>query len=554
MSTVDQIQSLTIGIVGCGCSGLVALKEFHCEGHRCQVFERSNCLGGLYTQSYEEGIFVSSHLLTMFGDFIGKDLEILRKPRMLTFKEYVEYLNDYAEYFHLNDFIRYQSEVTKIRRDYSTKKWIVEINRNREKLFEFDRIVICSGTFDHCSLPSFQGEEHFQGKIRHLKSIKTYKEFQSKRICIVGSGESASDMILAASIYGDKSILSIRQDHGFLVPRYIHGNEFGPADLDTTRVHHSLPRQWGCLHTCVDMFNSLIKSYLKTWIFNWGKTSLEDKIRRQGIWMNLSQLPSSHIWNTFGTKNYNLVESLVKYPHKCLRKGQIQYLKENSIVFDDQSEEDVDEIICCTGFKTSFDYFDLEDQQLNRLVSDARRPRLLYKHCLHTDFLNEIYFIGFARPALGSVPPLIELQSRWCALLASNRLKLPSKDEIHRQIDFYSKSLEKQFTLSRIERLPMLTDFLIYSDDLSRLIGCRPNFTKLFFTEPFIWIKLMFGPLINAQYRLTGPHSQPEQSRFILRNVKWVQQPNVIYSIMFFFYSILFFVFRIESCRPATWN
>ena len=386
-----------------------------------------------------------------------------------------------------------------------------------------------------------------------MKSVNNYEEFANKSLCIVGSGESASDMILAAAKFGRQAYLSIRKDHGFLVPRYIHGNEYGPADLDTSRVHHSIPRAWGVLHTYMDMLNSLIKSYIYSLLFQGGHATESDRIRRTGIWMNLSQIPTNHICNTFGTKNYNLVEALVKYPEKCHRKPAIKQLKEKSVIFEDGSEEAIDEIICCTGFQISFPYLDQTDPILKQLSIEARKAHGLYKHCIHPDYPSDIYFIGFARPALGAVPPLIELQARWCALLASNRLRLPPKSQMIKEIDHYCKYLRRQFPSTRIDRLTSLTDYLIYSDDLARSIGCRPNFRQILFTDPYLWLKLMCGPLLNAHYRLTGPHAQPERARSIILKAKWVKQPNILYSIMLFIYLLFWSIFGIESCKPASW-
>ncbi|CAF3669041.1 unnamed protein product [Rotaria sp. Silwood1] len=113
----ENIRQVHVGIIGCGCSGLVTLKELLEEGHQCTVFEKSNTIGGLYTQAYQQGIFVSSHLLTMFSDFIGNDENILTQPRMLSFIEYSQYLNDYAEYFHLKPYIKLQTEVKSLWKD-----------------------------------------------------------------------------------------------------------------------------------------------------------------------------------------------------------------------------------------------------------------------------------------------------------------------------------------------------------------------------------------------------------------------------------------------------
>ena len=547
----DYVQ-LDVGIIGCGCSGLVTLKELLAEGHRCIVFEKSNCIGGLYTQAYQEGVFVSSHLLTMFGDFVGENEDILARPRMLSFVEYVAYLNAYAEHFCLKGSIRFGSEVDCLSKDATSNKWKIRV-KNQPDTYAFDRIAICSGTYGTISKPSFDNEHLFQGQIKHLKDIRSYEEFTGKHVCIVGSGESASDMILAAAKYGEKAYLSIRKDHGFIVPRYIHGNADGPADLDTSRIHHSIPRAWGVLHTYIDMYNSLFKSYVKCYLYQQGQQNDYDRVRRAGIRMNLAQIRTSHVWNTFGTKNSNIVEALVRYPEKCQRKSGVQQLKAHSVVFHDGSEEYVDEIVCCTGFQSVFPYFDQTDPMLERISIEGRRSHRLYKQCFHPDLGAELCWIGFARPALGAVPPLIELQARWFALLCSNKLTLPSKDDMIEQTDKYVQYLQWQLTPYRIQRLGSLTDYLIYSDDLARTIGCRPNFGQIFFHDPKLWLKLMCGPLMNAQYRLTGPHAKPAQARDILLKAKWVKQPNVLYFIMLLCYSFFWLVFGVESCKPAAW-
>ncbi|CAF1526126.1 unnamed protein product, partial [Didymodactylos carnosus] len=417
---------LHVGIIGCGCSGLVTCKELLDEGHTSTIFEKSNCLGGLYTEAYQEGVFVSSHLITMFGDFVGKNADILEHPRMLTFSEYVEYLNDYAEHFHLNKYIKFQTEVKSVWKDNSINKWKICVSENEDEIYIFDRIAICSGVYKTKNLPIFKNQELFQGKIKHLKDIRLYEEFSNKYTCIVGSGESASDMILSAAKYGKKAYLSIRNDHGFLIPRYIHGTEYGPADLDASRAHHSIPRAWGVLHTYIDLLNSLFKLYIRCLIYQNGRLTEQDQIRRTGIYMNLKQVHTSNIWTTFGTKNSNLVEALVTYKHKCQRKPGIRELTTNSIIFDDDTEEYVDEIVCCTGFKNSFKFLEESyDSNLKRIAKEATVAHNLYKHCIHPDIGDELIWIGFARPSLGAVPPVIELQARWFALLCSNKCKLP---------------------------------------------------------------------------------------------------------------------------------
>ena len=64
-------KKLNIGILGCGASGLVTLKEIMDEGHQGTIFEKSNVIGGLFTDVYQQGRMVSSNVVSMFSDFCG---------------------------------------------------------------------------------------------------------------------------------------------------------------------------------------------------------------------------------------------------------------------------------------------------------------------------------------------------------------------------------------------------------------------------------------------------------------------------------------------------
>ena len=159
--------------------------------------------------------------------------------------EYCKYLRDYAVHFNLLPHIRFGHEVEQIQRLIGDEEhWFVKVKRGTDDVEwyqeTFDRVAICSGTHQKRAMPKFVGLERFQGKIKHMQDLQTFEGFQGKRICIVGSGESGSEIALAASKYGQRTVVSIRRDHGYLVSRYPFG--LGePSDLQTTRVRYSIP-------------------------------------------------------------------------------------------------------------------------------------------------------------------------------------------------------------------------------------------------------------------------------------------------------------------------
>ena len=44
-------------------------------------------------------------------------------------------------------------------------------------------------------------------------------------------------------------------------------------------------------------------------------------------------------------------------------------------------------------------------------------------------------------------------------------------------------------------------------DEIANLIGCKPNFLSMIFTDPKLAWKCIFGPCTPPQFRLRGPHA-----------------------------------------------
>ncbi len=160
--------------------------------------------------------------------------------------EYSRYLNEYAKHFGLTEHIRFEHNVTLIERfnvSGDTMKWrvrVLDMRTNVELEYTFDRLAVCSGTHQLRAMPTFKGINLYKGTIKHMQDVKKFEEFAGKRVCVVGGGEAAADMALASAKHGSHSFISIRRDHGFIVPRYAFGSNV-PSDLNTNRVRYSIP-------------------------------------------------------------------------------------------------------------------------------------------------------------------------------------------------------------------------------------------------------------------------------------------------------------------------
>ena len=142
-------------------------------------------------------------------------------------------------------------------------------------------------------------------------------------------------------------------------------------------------------------------------------------------------------------------------------------------------------------------------------------PRQLYKHMFHPDYKERLAWIGWARPAFGSQFPIMEMQSRYCALIFSGEIELPNKEEILESSNNDFKIYKEQFE-ENAQRIPSLVDYHKYMNDFAKIIGCYPSIVNYFFLKPKLWLHLMYGPTQATQFRLRGPGKKIRLSKEII--------------------------------------
>ncbi|XBH62042.1 hypothetical protein VPH35_116358 [Triticum aestivum] len=109
--------------------------------------------------------------------------------------------------------------------------------------------------------------------------------------------------------------------------------------------------------------------------------------------------------------------------------------EDGSVVFHDGSRVKADVIMHCTGYKYNFPF--LTNDATVSVDDNCVDP--LYKHVFPPQVAPRLSFIGLP---LKVVPfPLFELQSHWVAGVLSGRFKLPSKDEMVRDVTAFHSRL-----------------------------------------------------------------------------------------------------------------
>jgi len=494
-----------ICVIGAGPAGLRVTKDLIEMGHTVSCFEKMPKLGGVFLKTYDNMRFVSSSLLSAWSDYSdGQE----HSPTYWTADEYISYCEKFAEKYDLLKHIYFCHQIEEIRKNVDTGKWVVTVQevipdtkykrciKATDKALallrfslQFDAIAVCSGANSQPVTPIFKGQHIFKGEFIHSNDYLNPSRFEGNRVLIVGSGESAADIMNEVSNVALKTAIVIRGKHGHIIPRY-QGNSNSVTDLNTNRCRYSNSYIFGDTIGYVTQWFKYIISKL-----NFRKKDISsNKIIAKIAELNMEQKTSA--FSKYGCKSSGFVEAIVLRDAEMFR-SEFQ-LVENGALFKDGKSFECDTVIVCTGYKSAFPFFDKYHPEISHA---GMNPRLNYKQIFNIQYPKEIVFIGFVRPAFGSTTAIIELQSRLFSYVMSNKTQLPSIEE--QQLDIINDTIEwsSRFKYDT-NRINSIVDYQLYCDSLAKIMGVMPNLTELFFMNPYLWSKIMFGPLTTHQYKL----------------------------------------------------
>jgi len=202
-----------------------------------------------------------------------------------------------------------------------------------------------------------------------------------------------------------------------------------------------------------------------------------------------------------------------------LRPAVAGYEGTRTVVFNNGSRVDADVVVWCTGYTPKVPFLSgllSGDAVSGHSGADEMLDgQDLFKNVFHPSLGNSLAFIGFARPQLGAMPPIAELQARWFAAVLDGDVGLPSPDEMRQEMSVdRMRYAEKVFA----GRLRSSVDFGKYTTDIAQRAGCYPDVgLRIFFTDFALWSAFWFGPVLPQAYRIDeGGHRGAEARRRLL--------------------------------------
>jgi cation diffusion facilitator CzcD-associated flavoprotein CzcO len=223
--------------------------------------------------------------------------------------------------------------------------------------------------------------------ITHSHDYRRPAPFRGRRVLVVGAGSSAMEIAVEVSTAARRTILSVRSGR-FVIPRLVNRRPYD--ELDSSLINR-MP--WALLNRVFVGAGRL------------------DRLQPPGLprppYRPLEQLPSICSGMTEAVRT-GAVE---------LRPG-IERLQGGRAVFADGTQDEVDAVICGTGYRIEFPFL---------------RPGLIPidGHCVELyrrivpPAVPNLFFVGLLE-APGGLLPIVEAQAEWIADTLTGRLPLPS--------------------------------------------------------------------------------------------------------------------------------
>uniref|UniRef100_A0A914WPE3 Flavin-containing monooxygenase n=1 Tax=Plectus sambesii TaxID=2011161 RepID=A0A914WPE3_9BILA len=497
-SSTEMTQIKRVAVIGAGSCGLATVKNCLEYGFEVVCFEKTDNTAGIWRFKSGEcdgqgtvmksTILNTSKELTGFSDFPPPKTA----SNFMRNTEVLEYLEAYSRHFNLEEHIRFRTEVCNVHRadDYqSTGNWIVtskDLTTNKTQEEEFNAVLVVTGHHVYPNVPDMTGLNKFEGRILHSHDYKDSHSFENKRVLVVGLGNSGGDIMCELGRVTKQVFGSSR--HGTWLTQRVSWGGYPRDVLIRTRYKKWLDRK------------------LPKWLTMYlSESDMSYRLDHDRYGIKPAERAGQSPTLIADDMPLHLASGWVK-----LKPG-ISEVHQTSVTFEDGSNEDIDDIIFCTGYTFSFPFL-----EKGTLVPVDDNQMSLYKRIFPPDLSHSsLALIGFIDP-LGPTVTMAELQARAVCHMWAHGTSLPSAAAMHRAINAEKAATMAWYKCSA-RRASLQIDYIPYMDELAEIVGARPNIDwRLWLKDTELALQLVFGPATSYQYRLTGPNPWPAARRTVV--------------------------------------
>ncbi len=407
-------------MIGAGSSGIAACQVLGARGVPFDCFEVGSEVGGNWrymNDNQMSSAYRSLHINTSRGLMAYATYPMPDDyPDYPNHFQIAKYFDDYVDHFGFRDRIRFRTEVKAVE-PAEGGEWDVTVEdaEGRRETNRYRAVLVANGHHwdPRWPEPAFPGSEQFEGEQMHVHHYREPDVLAGKRVLVLGIGNSATDIAVESSRIAEKTFLAMRRG-AYVVPKYLGGK---PTDEAASAVVTRLPLavQRFFIMRMIGMSVGDMTSY--------GLPQPDHKL------LEAHPTVSAELLSRLGHGDIEVKPNIERFAGG------------RTVRFADGSEEEIDLVVYCTGYKITFPFFDPE------FLSAEDNRLSLYRRVASVDHPG-LYFIGFIQP-LGAIMPLAEAQSEWVADLLEGKGELPSAEEMRTEIAEAQKKMQKRYVASK---------------------------------------------------------------------------------------------------------
>jgi dimethylaniline monooxygenase (N-oxide forming) len=442
-------------VIGAGSSGIAACQVLGARGIAFDCFEKGSQVGGNWRYENDNGMssaYRSLHINTSRGLMAYRTFPMPEDfPDYPNHFQIARYFDAYVNHFGLREKIRFRTEVVAVEpadddgqrrgrgfdrypNETSTAPWVVTVEdaEGRRETNRYRAVLVANGHHwdPRWPEPPYPGAGEFEGEQMHAHYYREPDVLAGKRVLVLGIGNSATDIAVESSHTAIATFLAMRRG-AYVLPKYLNGK---PTDESASPILTRLP-------LAVQRF--LMSRILGLAVGDMSAYGLPK--------------PDHKLFEAHPTVSAELLSRL-GHGDIAVKPNIERFAGGRTVRFADGSEEEIDLVVYCTGYKISFPFFD------PALVSASDNRLPLYRHVASVDHPG-LFFIGFIQP-LGAIMPIAEAQSEWVADLLEGKGKLPPRGEMSAEIAATERRMRKRYVASK--RHTIQVDFHPYLRELRR--------------------------------------------------------------------------------------